>query len=123
MRRHPRLLGDDGGVEVHHLEIERSQFLGDVAQQAAAVGPFEFRIGIGIVLADVAEAGGAQQRIADGVQQHIGVGMAIEPFLVLDLDAADHQLAAVDQWVHVEALADSHAPRARIASAIATSSG
>ena len=75
------------------------------------------------MLADVAEAGGAQQRIADGVQQHVGVRMAVEALLVLDLDTADHELAAQHQRMHVEALADSHALRARIASAIATSSG
>ena len=75
------------------------------------------------MLADVAEGGGAEQRVADGVQQDVGIGVAVEAFLVLDLDAADHELAAQHQRMHVEALADSHAPRARIASAIATSSG
>ncbi len=75
------------------------------------------------MLADVAEARRAEQRVADGMQQHIGIGVAVEPFRVLDLDAADDQLAAKHQRMHIEALADSHNPRARIASAIATSSG
>ena len=41
-------------------------------------------------------------------RQHVGVGMPVKPPLVGDLDAADHELAAGDERVHVEALADPH---------------
>jgi len=60
------------------------------------------------VHADVAERRGAEQRVAYGVQQHVGVGMAGEAFFVRNLDAADDQLAAGDERMHIESLSYSH---------------
>ena len=111
VRRHARRLRDDGGVDVDDLQLQRGELLRHVAQQLAAVDALELGIGVGKVLADVAEAGGAEQRVADRVQQHVGVGMAVEPFLMRDVDAADDELAPGDQRMHVEALADPHARR------------
>ena len=41
--------------------------------------------------AEVAEPGGAEQRVDHRVGDHVGVGVALEPELVLDLDPAEHQ--------------------------------
>ena len=58
----------------------------------------------------------------DRVQQHVGVGVPVEPAFERDFDAADDQFPPDDQRVHVEALPDSHrAPAASNAAAIATS--
>ncbi len=86
--------------------------------------------------ADVAQAGRAEQRVGDGVQQRIGVGMAEQAARVRNLHAAQDQLAALHQRVHVVALADADvhpvhacesswvgAAPARMASASAKSSG
>jgi hypothetical protein len=56
---------------------------------------------------DVAQRGSAQQRIGDGVQQHIGVGMAQEAKVVRDAHATDDQLATGHQRVHIPALTDA----------------
>ena len=57
--------------------------------------------------ADVAERRRAKQRVNDGVQQHVGVGMAEQTERVRDLDPADDELAALGQLVRVPALADA----------------
>ena len=82
-------------------------------------------IAVGIVLANVAKPGSAEERIADRVEQDVGVRVAVEAFVEGNVDAADDELAAGDEPMHVKTLADLHAParRARMASAIATSSG
>src|SRR5258708_13945383 len=75
------------------------------------------------MLPDVAQPRGAQQRVANRVQQHVGIRMAFQPLGVGDIDPADHQLLPGDKGMHVEALPYSHAFPATIASASARSSG
>ena len=58
--------------------------------------------------ADVAQARGAEQRVGNGVQQRIGVGMAEQPTRVRNVHAAEDQLAALHQRVYVVALADAN---------------
>src|SRR5438128_2278912 len=58
-------------------------------------------------------SGGAQQRIADRMQQHVCIAVPEEALVVGDLHAADHEPAARDQGMHVEALADAHHPGMR----------
>ena len=66
----------------------------DLAQQLDRVGVAPALVGVGEVLADVAEAGGAEQRVDHRVGEHVGVGVPVEAALVRDLDAAEHQPAA-----------------------------
>src|SRR5260370_1438653 len=64
-----------------------------------------------------------EQSVADRVQQDVGVGMAKQPLLVRNIEAADDELSPGDERMHVEPLPDSHGcPRARQASAMARSS-
>ena len=44
--------------------------------------------------ADIAEPGGAQQRVADGVRQRVAVGMAHRAAVEGHFDPAQHQFAA-----------------------------
>ena len=48
-------------------------------------------VGVRKHFADVAESAGAQQRIRDGVTQHVAVGMSDQSFFVRNLDAAKNQ--------------------------------
>jgi hypothetical protein len=61
------------------------------------------------MLADVAQRRRAQQRIANRMQQHIGVGMAKQTHVMWNIYAADYQLAAQRKGVHVETLTDAQA--------------
>ena len=57
---------------------------------------------------DVARAQRAENRVADRVQQRIGVGIAREPPLVGNRHAAQHEAAPRDECVDIEAIADAH---------------
>src|SRR5574340_332899 len=58
--------------------------------------------------ADVAQRRRAEQRVADRVQQHVGIGMAEQAPVIRNVHAADDQLAPLYQLVNVETLSDSH---------------
>ena len=74
--------------------------------------------------ADVAETCSAEQRIADGMEQDIGVGVAEQTFFMGDLDAAHHELSAFNQAVDIVTVAYSHGHFLfRISSARIRSSG
>lgn len=53
--------------------------------------------------ADVAQSCGTEERIADGVQQDVRVGVALEPEFVGDLDPAEPQVIAWLEAVHIVA--------------------
>ena len=54
--------------------------------------------------ADVAEPGGAEDRVGDRVQQYVSVGMTEQAALERNLDATDHQSATRHQCMDVEPL-------------------
>jgi hypothetical protein len=68
--------------------------LARLAQQLDGVGVPVALIGVGKVVADVLETGGAQQGVGDCVGEHVGVGVTEEPVLGRDLHAAEDELAA-----------------------------
>ena len=78
------------------------------AQQRHRVGVAPQLVGVGEVLADVAEPGRAEQRVDDRVGQHVGVRVPRETSLAGDLDAAEDQRPAVGEAVGVDADAAAH---------------
>src|SRR5215203_2746279 len=98
------LLTDDGGVDVRRRVTGVGELLAHGAQKTERVGVTPALVGVGKVLADVAEAGRSEQRVDDGVGQDVGVAVAGEPgFGLLDLHAAEDQAATGRQAVGVEA--------------------
>ena len=65
------------------------------------------------MLADVAVGERAEDRIDERMQRHVGVGMAGQPAVVRDLHAAEHDVIAVAEGVHVEAVAEPQVGEAR----------
>ena len=65
------------------------------------------------VLADVAVGDRAEDRIDERMQRHVGIGMAGQPAVVRDLHAAEPDVIAVAEGVHVEAVADAQIGEAR----------
>ena len=57
--------------------------------------------------ADIAGPDRSEQRVGQRVQPDIGVRMTGERLLVRDVDAADHDMVAGREAVHVEALPDA----------------
>ncbi|MCY1177672.1 hypothetical protein D9M73_179880 [compost metagenome] len=73
MRGHFRRLGDDGVIDVADLPAFGVDQCDDMTQQRTAVGALELRVGIREMLADVAQRRGAEQGIAQGVQEDVTV--------------------------------------------------
>ena len=108
VRRHLRRLRDDGAVDVADLPAGlRARGAPASASSASESAPRKLRVGVGEVVADVAQRGGAEQRVGDRVAQRVGVGVAEQAVRVRDRHAAQHQRAARHQRVRVPAFADA----------------
>src|SRR5829696_6953343 len=99
-----RLLARDGGVHVRRRDSRTVQHRAHRSQQFDRVGVAPALVGVREVLADVAHAGRAEQRVDHRVGEHVRVRVAGEAALRLrDLHAAEHQAAARLQPVRVPA--------------------
>ena len=58
--------------------------------------------------ADVALAKRPEHRVGQRVGEYVGVGVAEQPAIVLDLDTAEHEPATLGERVHVVAQPDAH---------------
>jgi hypothetical protein len=63
--------------------------------------------GVGEEFADVAQGGGTQEGVGDGVQQCVGIGVAEQAFAVGNGNAAQNQGATFNEPVDVIALSDT----------------
>ena len=84
---------------------------GHLGQQLDAVGARHRWVGVGEVLADVAEAGGAEQRVGAGVGDGVGVAVADEAPLArrsCTPPSTSTRAGSSLNGVHVEALTDPH---------------
>ena len=118
-------LGDDGRVEIAEAVSGLCQSPADLAQQLHAVRAEIAVVVIREKLADVAHGRRAEQRVHDGMDKHIRVGMTVQSLFIRDRHAAENQCAAGNQPVNVIAMADSHTPALlrRINAASSRSSG
>ena len=131
VRGEPRCLRNHRRIEVSERVPGSDCLLPDATQQRAAVRVLVSSVRVGEMRTDVAGAQRAKNRIADRVQQHIGVGMTVESALMGNSHASQHEAAACDERVYVEPVADARLRGrhslvrrcSRIASARATSSG
>ncbi len=93
VRRELRLLHQHRAVDVHDPQPAGGDHRHHRAQQLDRVGVTPALVGVGEVLADVAQPGGAEQRVGDGVGEHVGVRVSLQAELVGDLHPADHEPA------------------------------
>ena len=89
MRSDLRSLANDRAVD----EIDDAVRLADerrgMGQENAAVGAFPLRIRRRKMLPDVTEACGTEQRVRNGVEDHVGIAMAGKAAVVRQFNAAD----------------------------------
>ena len=125
MRGELGLLGDQRCIDIDRPPAFFRQQRHCAAQQHAAVGALVARVGVGKVAANIAQRDGAEERIGNRVQQRVGVGMTEQPGCVRDFHAAEYQLAAFNQPMHVVTLPDSktHFRPRKIIAAKARSAG
>ncbi len=107
MRRDPRRLCDDDGVAVDELVAGRCDLCPGALEQVDAGGPGEPRIVRREEIADVAERRGTEERIDQGMADDVRVRVALEASIVLQRDAPEHERAAGDEPVGIEARADA----------------
>ena len=78
VRIHLGTLGTDGGIDVNELVALGGYELDGLPEDDLTVHAFRFVGGIGPVVAYVAHVGGAEDGVADGVNQHVGIAVAQE---------------------------------------------
>src|SRR5262249_5403813 len=96
-----RALEDDGGIDVDDRVAELERKLFRVAEEDERIASFPARVGIGEMHTDIAEGGGAENGIGDGVGEDVGVGVSGESEFAGDGDAAENERAAGLDAVHV----------------------
>ena len=80
----------------------------NVLEQQAAVDALVARVSVGEVVADVAQGGSAQQRVAQGMDGDVGVAVAQQPLLPGDVHAAQPQFTPLDEAVNVKTHSYTH---------------
>jgi hypothetical protein len=103
MRAKLRALKDHNGVDVLDGKVPFVKKLANVFEKVKAVRAFPLGIAIWEMRANVAEAGGAEERIANGVREDVAVGMPDRPFAEGNYDAADDEIAASGEAMQVVA--------------------
>ena len=95
------LLRDDGGVHIHDRAVAEFNLARGFVQKDLAGRALPARVGVGEESADVALADGAEDGVANGMHEGVGVGVAVEALRVGNVDAAENQLAALDQGMNI----------------------
>ena len=111
MRPDARRFREEGGVDIPRNPARLSCQTGDLAQQMLAVSVSEALVAGREVLADITERGRAEDRVGDGVEQHIGDRMPRQPPIVRNLDATEDQAASGRKAMRVVADADPRGER------------
>ena len=122
IRRNFRVLQNHRGIDVDNRYPVLCEQIAYVLEQKQARYAFEARIGIGKMFPDVPQARSTEQRIADGVQENIGIGMAIKPFFKRDIYPAQNEFspgrkpmnivpkADASRWLNKSTVSESAAP-------------
>ena len=114
---------DHGHVDVAHPITRRSDLFRHVFQKQQGIRTLVLGVGVREMPPDISQPRRAQQGVGNGVEQHVGVGMAVQPLFVVDLHAAQYQVTAFHQPVHVVAMSDPHLVSSSRSSAIFRSRG
>ena len=102
-----RRLGEDREVGVGDAPALAAQERDDGLEEPDAVRALPLRVGVGEEVPDVAERGGAEERVHQRVRRRVGVRVAEEAEGELELDAAQDEPPPRDEAVDVEAGADA----------------
>ncbi len=108
-----RRFGQQRGIRIHHAPASFGQQFHRMLSEPDAGSAPPLRIGIREMLADVAEAGSAEQCIRQRMLQHIAVGVCQHAVRVRDTHAAQHHRIPGTEGMHVEATAGTHVHRGR----------
>src|SRR5580693_3717186 len=103
----PWALENHGGIHIYDAIPLGADQVARGPQKLRAIGIFPFRIRIREMHADVAQGGGAEQSVGDGVRENIGVGVTFQSKLGLNLHSTQDERPAGPHAVHIPALSYS----------------
>ena len=95
-------LADQGDVGIGQDAVSGGDAIRRVGQESGAIGVLPGGFRRREMAADITLGEGAVNRVAQGMDAHIGIGVAGEPLIMGDLDATEKQGPACFQRVHVE---------------------
>ena len=78
-----------------------------VGEEPVGGGAAPLRVARREMGADIAVGQGAEQRVRQGVQDHVAVRMGDDAAVMRNLDAAEPDMVAIAEGVHVEARAEA----------------
>ena len=108
VRTEPRSLRDNDRIDVHDAIPLPPHLPDHILQQLQARNTLEPLIGAGVVSAQISFTHRSEQRIAEGMDQGIGIGMSLQTLAVGHFNPAENQLSSGSQRMDVIAAADSH---------------
>jgi hypothetical protein len=78
-----------------------------VLEQTLRIDVFVGGIGVRKKVADIRLAGGAEQRVADGMREAVGIAVAVEAEVGGESHTAEHERASANKAVNIVAVTDS----------------
>ena len=111
-----RSFADYRRVDVCNAVAGGGDFCDDRLEKLRRVGALPLRVVVGEVRADVAERRRAKERVDEGVEKRVRVGVPVKPNLSRELHASEDETPALGEPVRVVSEADSHLTSPKIAS-------
>ena len=102
MRPNLGSFADDGTVDMVDHPTAIPDQTGRVGKEAVGAGALPLRVARREMLADVALAGGTEQRVGDCVEDDVRVAMAGEASVMRDLDSAHHDRPIAGKGMDIE---------------------
>lgn len=100
-------LGDEGGVDIDQAALVKGDLPGGFLEEDAAGDILPAGIGVFEEMADIIFTQGAEDGIADGMQEGIGIRVSIEASEVGNFNAAEDQFPAFDEGMDIVSDADA----------------
>ncbi len=97
----PRLLEDNGRIDIHHREAMLCKQIRNMLQEDKARDAFVPGVGIGKMLPDVSQRRSPEQRVTDGMEQDVGIGVTFKSQPVWYFHSAEDELSVRYQPVDV----------------------
>src|ERR1700722_10483746 len=96
-----RVFANHHCVKMADLKAAPIEQLSGVLEKQQARGTLPLGIRVWEMRADVAETGGSEERVAQGVSEYVSIGMSDRSLFERHFNSADHQLSAFRQAMKI----------------------
>ncbi len=101
-------LRHDGQVDITHFVALLLKYLPHAPQKHARIGALEARVGVGKMIAYVAQRRSSQKSIAQRMKSHIGIAMPQKPQMVRHFNSTEPQLTFLNKPMNIKTVTDSY---------------